>query len=179
MNLVYQPRIDVKSGACAGAEALLRWSHPTLGNVPPGEFIPLVEQTALAGQLTDWVLEAALGKLRLWRAEGIEVPISINISGANLEEEDFVQRLKAGLERHRLPPAAVEIEFTESALIRMRRRVFEHLKDIKALGVTCAIDDFGTGYSSFSYLQNIPAASSRSTAHSWRRLTASNATRSW
>ena len=128
-----------------------------MGNIPPGEFIPLLEQTALAGALTDWVMDAALWQVTLWRSEGVNVPVSINISGANLEEEDFVQRLKRGLERHNLPPTAIQLEFTESALIRMRRRVFEHLKDIKALGITCAIDDFGTGYSSFSYLQNIPA----------------------
>jgi EAL domain-containing protein (putative c-di-GMP-specific phosphodiesterase class I)/GGDEF domain-containing protein len=157
LSLVYQPRIDVRTGACAGAEALLRWCHPTMGNIPPGEFIPLLEQTAFAGELTDWVMDAALWQVTMWRGEGVTVPVSINISGANLEEEDFVQRLKDGLERHNLPPTAIQLEFTESALIRMRRRVFEHLKDIKALGVTCAIDDFGTGYSSFSYLQNIPA----------------------
>jgi len=157
LSLVYQPRIDVRTGACAGAEALLRWYHPTMGNIPPGEFIPLIEQTALAGELTDWVMDAALWQVTMWRGEGVRVPVSINISGANLEEEDFVQRLKQGLERHNLPPTAIQLEFTESALIRMRRRVLERLKDIKALGVTCAIDDFGTGYSSFSYLQNIPA----------------------
>jgi EAL domain-containing protein (putative c-di-GMP-specific phosphodiesterase class I)/GGDEF domain-containing protein len=157
LSLVYQPRIDVRTGACAGAEALLRWYHPTMGNISPGEFIPLIEQTALAGELTDWVMDAALWQVTMWRGEGVRVPVSINISGANLEEEDFVQRLKQGLERHDLPPTAIQLEFTESALIRMRRRVFERLKDIKALGITCAIDDFGTGYSSFSYLQNIPA----------------------
>jgi EAL domain-containing protein (putative c-di-GMP-specific phosphodiesterase class I)/GGDEF domain-containing protein len=157
LSLVFQPRIDVGTGACAGAEALLRWSHPVLGNISPAEFIPLVEQTALAGQLTDWVLDAALWQVTIWRSEGVDIPVSINISGANLEEEDFVQRLTDGLERHHLPATAIELEFTESALIRMRRRVFEHLKEIKALGITCAIDDFGTGYSSFSYLQNIPA----------------------
>ncbi len=156
LSLVYQPRIDVSTGACAGAEALLRWCHPTMGNIPPGEFIPLLEQTALAGALTDWVMGAALWQITLWRGEGVTVPVSVNISGANLEEEDFVERLKQGLARHNLPPTAIQLEFTESALIRMRRRVFEHLKDIKALGITCAIDDFGTGYSSFSYLQNIP-----------------------
>jgi EAL domain-containing protein (putative c-di-GMP-specific phosphodiesterase class I) len=157
LSLVYQPRIDVRTRACAGAEALLRWYHPTMGNIPPGEFIPLIEQTALAGALTDWVMDAALWQVTMWRGEGVRVPVSINISGANLEEEDFVQRLKQGLERHNLAPTAIQLEFTESALIRMRRRVFERLKEIKALGVTCAIDDFGTGYSSFSYLQNIPA----------------------
>jgi EAL domain-containing protein (putative c-di-GMP-specific phosphodiesterase class I)/GGDEF domain-containing protein len=157
LSLVYQPRIDVRTGACAGAEALLRWYHPTMGNIPPVEFIPLIEQTALAGELTDWVMNAALWQVTMWRGEGVRVPVSINISGGNLEEEDFVQRLKQGLERHNLPPTAIQLEFTESALIRVRRRVFERLKNIKALGVTCAIDDFGTGYSSFSYLQNIPA----------------------
>ncbi len=150
-----------------------------MGNIPPGEFVPLLEQTALAGALTDWVMDAALWQVTVWRSEGVNVPVSINISGANLEEEDFVQQLNRGLERHNLPPTAIQLEFTESALIRMRRRVFEHLKDIKALGITCAIDDFGTGYSSFSYLQNIPADIVKIDRRSWPRLRASSVTKSW
>jgi EAL domain-containing protein (putative c-di-GMP-specific phosphodiesterase class I) len=104
------------------------------------------------------------------------VPVSINISGANLEEEDFVQRLKQGLERQL---TAIQLEFTESALIRMGRRVFERLKAIKALGVTCAIDDFGTAIRVSPTSRISRPTSSRSTGRSSRRSTVSSATRSW
>jgi EAL domain-containing protein (putative c-di-GMP-specific phosphodiesterase class I) len=156
-RLVYQPRIDIASGACVSAEALLRWNHPSLGNVPPGEFIPLVERTAMIWALTDWVIEAALSQIAVWRDRNIDLQVSINVSVSNLEQEDFADRLRDALARHGLPPKVVEIEFTESALIRNRGRVLKQLACIQALGVTCAIDDFGSGYSSFSYLQDLPA----------------------
>jgi len=157
LSLVYQPRIDVKTGLCVSAEALLRWNHPSLGSIGPSEFIPLVEQTALARTVTDWVIEAALTQAAAWKSDGLDLGISINVTAANLEEENFAQRLQAALDRHGMSPWMLELEFTESALIRRRARVLEQLVEIKAVGVTCAIDDFGTGYSSFSYLQNIPA----------------------
>ena len=157
LRLVYQPRIDIATGACVSAEALLRWNHPSLGAIVPGEFIPLVERTAMIGPQTDWVVEAALTQLDIWRSRGLDLRVSVNVSVANLEEEDFVDRLRAALDRHALPPKALEIEFTESALIHNRARVLRHLARIKARGVSCAIDDFGSGYSSFSYLQDIPA----------------------
>ena len=157
LSLVYQPRIDVKTGACVSAEALLRWHHPSLGSISPSEFIPLVEQTALARPVTDFVLETALAQAAAWKSEGFEFGISINVFAANLEEEDFAWRLREALDRHGVSPSMVELEFTEGALIRRRARVLEQLIDIRAIGVTCAIDDFGTGYSSFAYLQNIPA----------------------
>jgi len=157
LRLVYQPRIDIPTGLCVSAEALLRWYHPSLGDIPPGEFIPLVERTAMIGPLTDWVIEAALSQTTAWRDRGLDLRVSINVSVANLEEEDFVDRLRAALDRHDLSPQALEIEFTESALMRNRARVLGQLARIKACGVTCAIDDFGSGYSSFSYLQDIPA----------------------
>ncbi|WP_224408380.1 EAL domain-containing protein [Afifella sp. IM 167] len=156
-SLVYQPRIELASGTCTGAEALLRWNHPELGAVSPGEFIPLAEQSDLARPLTDWVLDAALSQMRGWRHAGLAVRVSVNVSAANLEEEDFGLRLAAALARHSVSPSWLEIEFTESALIRHRARVIANLAEIRALGIACAIDDFGTGYSSFSYLQDFPA----------------------
>ena len=157
LSLVYQPRIDIKSGACVIAEALLRWKHPTLGDISPGEFIPLVEQTDFARPVTDWVLDAALSQLAAWKKQGLEMRVSVNVFASNLEEEDFVARLGDALSRHQVEPEMLELEFTEGALIRRRVRVLQHLEAIRALGVASAIDDFGTGYSSFSYLQNIPA----------------------
>ena len=121
LSLVYQPRIDVKTGSCVSAEALLRWHHPSLGSISPSEFIPLVEQTALARPVTEWVLKTALVQAAAWKSAGFEFGISINIFAANLEEEDFAWRLREALDRHGVSPSMVELEFTEGALIRRRR----------------------------------------------------------
>ena len=103
LSLVYQPRIDLRTGRLAGAEALLRWRHPTLGDIPPAEFVPLVEQTALARPMTEWVLGAALEQQAAWRAEGTPIVVSVNVSARNLEEADFLERLTA-LALRTLPP---------------------------------------------------------------------------
>ncbi len=157
LSLAYQPRIDVVSGAVAGAEALLRWRHPVLGDVSPGEFIPLVEQTSLVKPMTERVIEMALSQIAAWRAAGLAMRIAVNVSAANLEEEDFGVRLKAAVARHGVDSHAFEIEFTESTLIRDRNRVLRHLHELRDFGIATAIDDFGTGYSSFAYLKDIPA----------------------
>lgn len=157
LSLVYQPRIDLRSGRCDSAEALLRWTDPELGQVSPGEFIPFVEMTDLARPLTDWVIDHALAQVTEWRSMKIDIKISVNVSPANLEQEDFAEQLEAALKRHGLTGDAIEIEFTESALIRNKAMILENLRRVRALGVVCAIDDFGTGYSSFAYLKDIPA----------------------
>lgn len=157
-HLVYQPRLDLRSGRCLNAEALLRWSHPALGNVSPGEFIPLIEQTSLTRPMTQWVLNEALRQSRAWRDDGLAVRLSINISARNLEEPDFSRLLADALSRHDIHPSAIELEFTESALIRYQSRVLAQLTEIRSMGLTLAIDDFGTGYSSFSYLHQLPAS---------------------
>lgn len=157
LALHFQPRVDMQTGQCGGVEALLRWQHPTLGHIPPGEFIPLAEVTELARPLTQWVIEAALRQSAAWRKDGLAVKISVNVSPANLEEVDFAERLRKALARHGVSPEMLEVEFTEGGLIRNQARILANLAAIRALGVICAIDDFGTGYSSFSYLKNIPA----------------------
>jgi EAL domain-containing protein (putative c-di-GMP-specific phosphodiesterase class I) len=156
-SLVYQPRVDVASGECVGAEALLRWHHPQFGSVPPGEFIPLVEETAHIRELTQWVLGNALAQVAAWRAAGLAPKVSINVSALNLEEDEFASRLDALLERHGVPPEAIELEFTESALARDSARVIGQLTELRQRGIDIAIDDFGTGYSSLAYMQTIPA----------------------
>lgn len=157
LSLHFQPRVDMRSGQCESAEALLRWNHPELGNVPPGEFIPLAEVTELARPLTQWVLDAALRQIAVWRTEGISIKVSVNVSPSNLEETDFAEVLARALVQHDVPANLLEIEFTESGLIRNQARILANLAVIRAMGVSCAIDDFGTGYSSFSYLKDIPA----------------------
>lgn len=158
LSLVYQQIVDLPAGHCTGAEALLRWRHPELGPVNPGEFIPLVERTGMISDLTDWVAETAIAQIAAWRRGGAAPPkLSINVSARNLDEKEFVARLAERLGRHAVEPAALQLEFTESALFRDTPRAQQQLEALQQLGVSIAIDDFGTGYSSLSYLQNLPA----------------------
>lgn len=157
LRLVYQPRVDLGSGRCVGAEALLRWTHPVLGEISPAEFIPLIEHTALARPLTEWVVDTAMAQAGLWARQGLDLAISINISALNLDEEDFAARLGQSMQRYRVSPALVELEFVESALMHSGIRTQRQLDEIARLGVSVAIDDFGTGYSNLSYLQQLPA----------------------
>jgi len=157
LRLVFQPRIDLASGQCIGAEALLRWRHPLLGEVSPGEFIPIVEQTSLAKPTTAWVLDAAMEQQGAWQKEGLDLQLSINVSATNLEESDFAQRVQLYLLKHRLRPEAIELEVTESAVMENGGRAMAQLHALNAADVPLAIDDFGTGYSSLAYLQRLPA----------------------
>lgn len=157
LHLHYQPRVDLASGRCVGAEALIRWAHPELGPISPGEFIPVIEQTRFARPLTRWVLDTALDQAADWHAQGLKLRISVNVSGANLQEDDFASRLLDGMEDLSLPGTAIELELTESALVGKGATASRQLAAISAAGVEIAIDDFGTGYSSLAYLQSIPA----------------------
>ncbi|GGY10541.1 EAL domain-containing protein [Massilia dura] len=157
LRLVYQPRIDLATGACIGAEALLRWCHPELGGVPPGEFMPIVEQTSMARAATAWVVDAALRQLRAWQDMGIALTLSVNVAAPNLLETDFAQLIEARLKAHGVAPALLELEITESAAMGNQSAADRTLAALHAVGVRIAIDDFGTGYSSLSYLQSIPA----------------------
>ena len=155
--LAYQPRIDIPSGACIGAEALLRWNHPTLGAIGPAEFIPIIERSGLAQATTAWVLTAALRQQQAWRRIGLSVQVSVNVSAANLLEADFAAGVAKGLADHGLAPDCLELEITESAIMEQPLKAHATLAAIAALGVGLAIDDFGTGYSSLAYLQKMPA----------------------
>lgn len=157
LSLHFQPRIDFRSAACVGAEALIRWKHPDRGAVSPGEFIPLAEATALISPLTDWVLNAAAGHAVALADAGFVLPLSVNVSPKNLAEPDFIEKLEGVLDRHRLAPQRLELEFTEGMLASDQRAVRHHLDRICAMGIEVAIDDFGSGYSNMSYLTQIPA----------------------
>lgn len=158
LSLVYQPRIDMRTGACIGAEALLRWTHPTLGPIPPAEFIPSVEETALVRPLTAWVANTALRQIQAWNAAGLELKVSINVSALNLDETNFTERLLDAIDAHGVSTASLELEFTESAVARDSARVTEQLSLLRDAGIDVAIDDFGTGYSNLQYLQQLPAS---------------------
>ncbi|WP_419897014.1 putative bifunctional diguanylate cyclase/phosphodiesterase [Roseomonas sp. USHLN139] len=157
LSLVFQPRIEIGTGRCRGAEALLRWQHPELLAVSPGEFIPLVEQTALAQPVTQWVIARAAAQLAALRRDGLDLRLSVNVSALNLAETDFAGRLVETLAEQGLEPQALELEFTESALMRNGQAALAQLRALRQLGMEIAIDDFGTGYSTFSYLQTLPA----------------------
>jgi len=157
LHLVYQPKVDLVDGACTGVEALLRWRHPTMGAISPSEFIPVIETTSLARATTEWVLAAAMRQMALWRQDGIELQVAVNVSAVNLEETDFCERVLMQLQRQGLPPSSLAIELTESALMRKPKVAQATLERLSDAGVQLAIDDFGTGYSSLSYLQSLPA----------------------
>ena len=157
LALVFQPRVDIRTGKCVGAEALLRWSHPVLGAIPPGEFVPMVEQTALADGMTEWVARTALSQLAAWRAANIDLMLSINISASNLDQQDFPARLADLAKRCDVQPDRIELELTESAILRNGENALRRMEELRSSGFGIAIDDFGTGYSSLSYLEKIPA----------------------
>ncbi len=157
LHLVYQPKVDLRGGACHGVEALLRWNHADEGLISPGEFIPIVESTSLARATTEWVLDAAMRQLAAWRAQGVALQVAVNVSAVNLEEPDFCERVLDGLQRHGVDPGSLALELTESALMRKPKAAQDTLARLERAGVKIAIDDFGTGYSSLAYLQEMPA----------------------
>ncbi len=157
LQLVFQPRVDLKHNQCIGAEALIRWKHPSLGNVPPSEFIGISEQGGMARAVTDWVLDAAIFQIAKWERAGRDLTISVNISARNLDEGDFAQRVLQKIACSGVRVSSLELELTESALIRNGARAIQQLNALKAAGIKIAVDDFGTGYSSLAYLQQIPA----------------------
>lgn len=157
LSLNFQPRVDLSTGRCHGAEALIRWRHPGLGNVTPGEFIPLAEQTALIHPLTDWVLDHAMVATRTLNDRGHKMTVSVNASPLNLSEPGFDDKLFWACDQHGLEPHHIEIEFTEGTLAANPERATRQLERIRKAGVRIAIDDFGTGFSNLSYLRSIPA----------------------
>lgn len=157
LRLVYQPKLDLATGALIGAEALLRWDHPALGAISPAEFVPLIEHSSLGRALTEWVLDKALLQLAAWPDTVSAFRMAINVSAENLGEVDFVQRVQLALLRHQVRPAQLELEITESAVMGEPEAALAQLAMLAEIGIQIAIDDFGTGYSSMSYLQKMPA----------------------
>ena len=157
LALHYQPRIAMQEGRCTGVEALIRWQHPELGTVPPGEFVSLAETTALITPLTRWVIHDALKTMSGWREKGYELGLSINVSPRNLEEPHFVEFLMAEMSRFDISPGMIELEFTEGALASNPHLMLDQLMRLKRQGLKIAIDDFGSGYSNMSTLGALPA----------------------
>ncbi|MCQ4257838.1 sensor domain-containing phosphodiesterase [Stutzerimonas stutzeri] len=159
LRLVYQPRISLADGRCTSVEALLRWTHPTLGAIGPAEFIPLAEKTALIRELSLWVAEQAIAQAAMWQRLGARFKVAINVSASDLEGPSFADHVTGLLDTYHLDPRALEVEFTESALMANPAEVSRQLHRLRSLGMEVAIDDFGTGYSNWTYLRDLPATS--------------------
>jgi diguanylate cyclase (GGDEF)-like protein len=155
--LMYQPKVDLRSGRIFGVEALIRWRHPEHGLVPPPRFIGLAEESGLIVAIGEWVLRTACRQAGLWRAAGLApLTVSVNVSARQFEEKHLVERIAAALRDSGLPPSALELEVTESLLMRDLHQAVERMRALKDMGVSLSIDDFGTGYSSLSALKSFP-----------------------
>ena len=156
--LFYQPKVNMRNGKVIGAEALIRWQHPERGLLPPGMFLPVIEEHPLAIELGEWVMETALTQMESWLAEGFELPVSINVSAIELQSPDFADRLRAHLAAHpQVKPADLELEVVETSAVQDVVRTSQLLSTCREIGVAIGLDDFGTGYSSLTYLKRMPA----------------------
>ena len=153
--LHYQPVASPLTGEVDGAEALVRWEHPTRGLLPPSEFIPLAEQSGLIRDLTTRVLDKAVAQAAAWRRDGLEIVVSVNLSANDLRSPAIVQEVAMALARHRLPAHLLELEVTETALLDAPDVAALVVSHLRALGTLIALDDFGTGYSSLTYLKQL------------------------
>jgi EAL domain-containing protein (putative c-di-GMP-specific phosphodiesterase class I) len=156
-HLLYQPKVDLRTGRLFGVEALIRWRHPEHGSVPPMRFIGLAEESGLIVGLGEWVVRTACRQAQLWRAAGLDpLTVSVNVSARQFEEKRLVERIAGALRDSGLPPCALDLEVTESLLMRDLNQAVERMRELKEMGVTLSIDDFGTGYSSLSALKSFP-----------------------
>lgn len=157
LELHFQPKIALGSGACHSVEALVRWTHPELGPISPGEFVPLAETTALVAPLTRWVIDAATRQILCWQREGLEMSVAINVSPKNLEEADFVEYLLFNCAARGIDHSRVELEITEGVSAARGPLILDRLAALRGLGFGIAIDDFGAGYSNMAYLTRLSA----------------------
>ncbi|WP_397380250.1 EAL domain-containing protein [Pseudomonas sp.] len=157
LQLYYQPKRSLIDNSLIGAEALLRWYHPLLGEISPDRFIPLAEETGLIIALGDWVLRESCRQMQQWQAQQRPFGVlSVNLTGVQLRQPHLLVRIASLLEEHSLTPACLQLEITESFIMNQAEEALALLHQIKNLGIQLAIDDFGTGYSSLSYLKRLP-----------------------
>ncbi|MDD2700235.1 MAG: EAL domain-containing protein [Sideroxydans sp.] len=154
-KLHYQPQIDLDDGRIVGVEALLRWSHPEMGTIPPSRFIPLAERSGLIIPIGEWVLHEACRQGRVWHDQGKALMVAVNLSALQFKRGNLVETVSQALQQSGLPAESLELELTESILLQDVELAIKTLHALKELGVRLSIDDFGTGYSSLSYLKRL------------------------
>ena len=156
LRVYLQPKVNLASGVICGAEALVRWMHPTKGLVPPGQFIELAEYTGLIKPLTEWVIESVLRMTRDWTSQGCALPIAVNLSARNLRDGELLEHVRRQLKTWSIAEGLFELEITESTLMEDANFALGVLHGLRNEGIPLYVDDFGTGYSSLSYLQKLP-----------------------
>ncbi len=155
--LYYQPKVNMRSGVVIGAEALIRWQHPERGLLPPAAFLPLIADHPLAIAIGEWVLDTAMRQIETWKAAGLPLPVSVNIDAIQLEQADFVQRLRQQVAAHPgLAAGDLELEVLETSALQNTAYATGVILACREMGVGFALDDFGTGYSSLTYLKRLP-----------------------
>lgn len=157
--LHYQPKVNMRTGAVIGAEALIRWQHPDKGLLPPAAFLPVIEEHALAIDIGEWVIDTALTQMEIWHAAGLDIPVSVNIGARQLQQADFVERLRGLLAAHpKIKPSCLGLEVLETSALQDLAQVSQVISACREIGVMFALDDFGTGYSSLTYLKRLAVA---------------------
>jgi EAL domain-containing protein (putative c-di-GMP-specific phosphodiesterase class I) len=155
LEALFQPIIELGTGRIVGAEALLRWIHPTEGRLTPDKFLPMAEESGFVADLDAWILKKACGRAASWNKQfGLDLGISVNLSGRSLQREDLVDSVASVLQETGLKPQSLVLEMTESVFVQSRDA--KKLRELKDLGIRLALDDFGTGYSSLNYLRRFP-----------------------
>jgi EAL domain-containing protein (putative c-di-GMP-specific phosphodiesterase class I) len=155
MAVHYQPQVDIATGALAGAEALVRWRDPELGEVPPGKFVPLAEESGYIITLGVWVMEQAIKEAAYWLRGGTPLVMAVNVSALEFRQAGFIERVTELLARYGLPAHLLELELTETILLQDAQDMEQLVAALARLGVGLSIDDFGTGYSSLAYLKKL------------------------
>ncbi|HKN18697.1 MAG TPA: EAL domain-containing protein, partial [Dissulfurispiraceae bacterium] len=155
--LHYQPKVACSTGHITGVEALVRWQHPDRGLIPPGQFIPLAEAGGLIIPIGEFVLHIACLQNKMWQEAGIKpISVAVNLSSRQFDQKDLIKMVRDALNETRLSPQYLELEVTESTVMRNPEEAIQTLKELKEMGIRIAVDDFGTGYSSLSYLKQLP-----------------------
>ncbi len=156
-RVYYQPQIDIETEALIGLEALVRWDHPNMGLIPPEKFLELAEENGIIVEIDRWVMKTAMGQVKKWNRKGfIPGKLSLNLTLTNLRRDDYIATLQSCLDKHNFDPANLELEITESEVMKEFEEVIIKLRSISRMNIDIAIDDFGTGHSSLSYLKKLP-----------------------
>jgi diguanylate cyclase (GGDEF)-like protein/PAS domain S-box-containing protein len=155
--LHYQPKVNMRTNEIVGAEALIRWNHPTKGLLYPIDFLPIIENSVLASKIGEWVIDTAMNQIAVWTSLGYNIPISVNVGATQLLKSDFVEQIKFLLNKHpSVDPQMVEIEILETSALEDMQMASKIIRECSKLKIHFSLDDFGTGYSSLSYLKKLP-----------------------